>query len=74
MTGAGVVVYTKDGCSYSAAALAHWRGQGVEVEERNVQRDPRWAAELEDLIGRRRVPVVVRGEEVTVGFGGSCSF
>lgn len=67
-----VVIYGKDSCPYTADALASHKAKGGDVEYVNVTRD---AAALERMLalsgGQRRVPVIVEGGQVTIGFGGT---
>lgn len=69
---ARVIIYGKDSCPYTADALASYKARGASVEYVDVTRDP---AALERVLsltrGGRRVPVIVEGERVTVGFGGT---
>ncbi|MBA3948839.1 MAG: glutaredoxin family protein [Acidobacteria bacterium] len=68
----GVVIYGKDSCPYTADALASHKARGAAVEYVNVTRD---AAGMERMLaltgGQRRVPVIVEGGQVTIGFGGT---
>lgn len=66
----GVTIYTKTGCPYCAAACQYLEGQGTPFQEINVSRQPDKKAELIKVSGGRRVPVIVDGDEVTVGFNG----
>ena len=66
-----VVIFGKDACPYTQAALDEYRRRG-EVQYVNVKKS---SADLERMLvyskGQRRVPVIVDGERVTVGFGGT---
>ena len=66
-----VVIFGKDNCPYTQAALGAYRRRG-EVKYVNVKKS---SADLERMLvyskGQRRVPVIVEGENVTVGFGGT---
>lgn len=66
-----VVIFGKDSCPYTADALAAYRAKRA-VEYLNVLRDP---AALDRMLaltgGKRRVPVIVEGDRVTIGFGGT---
>jgi glutaredoxin 3 len=67
-----VIIYTKPGCPYCAAAKASLKAEGIEYEEFNVKKDPEALQRMLEINGGRRVvPTIVRGEEVTVGFGGT---
>jgi len=66
-----VLIFGKDSCPYTNAALDHYRAQGT-VEYFNVKKN---AADLERMLsysrGERRVPVIVDQGKVTIGFGGT---
>jgi glutaredoxin 3 len=66
-----VLIFGKDTCPYTNAALDHYRAQGA-VEYFNVKKN---AADLERMLGysrgERRVPVIVEDGKVTIGFGGT---
>ena len=67
-----VLIYGKDSCPYTAAAVEDYQARNVPVRYVNVKKD---RAELDKMIaltgGGRRVPVIVEGGRVTVGFGGT---
>jgi glutaredoxin 3 len=67
-----VQIFGKDGCPYTQAARDQYVAQNIPFEYINVRKDP---ANLERMLevskGERRVPVIVEGEKVTIGFGGS---
>jgi glutaredoxin 3 len=67
-----VVMYSKPGCPYCAAAREDLTERGEDFEERDATANPAWKAEL---MGYTRnvgmVPTIVRtgdGEHVQVGF------
>ncbi len=66
-----VVTYTKPGCPYCAAAKEDLNEKGVTFEERDVTSDPAIKEEAIGKSGVSAVPIIVRGGEVSVGFGGS---
>jgi len=67
----GVTIYTKPGCPFCMAAKADLRLKGVEYTEYNVKADPEKLKEMLQLNGDlRRVPTIVYGDRVTVGFAG----
>ena len=67
-----VTIYGKDSCPYTQAARSSYAEQGREVEYVNVLRDPEALRRMMALTdGKRRVPVIVDDDEVTVGFGGT---
>jgi glutaredoxin 3 len=66
-----VLIFGKDACPYTQAARDHYAGSGRPFEYLNVKKN---AAELERMLkysrGRRDVPVIVDGDQVTIGFAG----
>ena len=66
-----VLIFGKDTCPYTQAALDEYRRRG-EVTYVNVKKS---SADLERMLvyskGQRRVPIIVEGENVTIGFGGT---
>ena len=69
---AEVVIYGKDTCPYTQAAIEDYQARKVPFRYANVKKDK---AELEHMLaltnGRRQVPVIVEGGRVTIGFGGT---
>ena len=67
-----VTIFGKDTCPYTTAARDDYEKRGVTVHYVNVKKDP---AELQRMLGyskgRRAVPVIVDGDTVTIGFGGT---
>ena len=67
-----VLIYGKDGCPYTAAAIDDYQARKVPYRYINVKKD---RAALERMItlsgGRRQVPVIVEAGHVTIGFGGT---
>jgi glutaredoxin 3 len=64
-------IYTKPGCPYCAAAKDDMQRQGIRYTEHNVKADKSALRQMLDLNGgRRQVPTIVRGDEVSVGFNG----
>ena len=67
-----VVIYGKDACPYTRAAIEDCQERAVPFRYVNVKKDK---AELERMLalthGRRQVPVIVEGGRVTIGFGGT---
>lgn len=66
-----VVIFGKDHCPYTQAAVEDYKKRG-DVQYVNVKKS---SADLERMLtysrGQRRVPVIVEGEKVTIGFGGT---
>jgi len=66
-----VVIYTKPGCPYCAAARQDLEERGVPYEEISIKDNPKAVKEVMRLSnGKGIVPILVSGEEVKVGFGG----
>jgi glutaredoxin 3 len=67
-----VYIFGKDACPYTQAARDDFQRRQVLFEYINVKKNP---AELERMLGfskgRRAVPVIVDGDQVTIGFGGT---
>lgn len=66
-----VTIYTKPGCPFCMAVKADLKLKGVEYTEYNVAADTQRLEEMLQLNGgQRKVPTIVKGEKVTVGFAG----
>lgn len=67
-----VVLFTKPGCPFCAAAREDCRRRGVAFTERDVVAD---SAAREQMLalngGKRAVPTIVEGGRVRIGFKGS---
>ena len=63
-------MYSLSDCPTCAAARAEMTAQGTAFEERVVDVEPRWQAEVVRLTRQRTVPVFVKGDQVVVGFHG----
>lgn len=66
-----ILIFGKDTCPYTQAAVDDYKQRGP-VQYVNVKKS---SADLERMLvyskGQRRVPVIVDGEKVTIGFGGT---
>lgn len=66
-----VVIYTKVGCPYCAAAKKHYDNEGIPFEEIDVHKTPGAKDKVLELSqGQSIVPVIVDKGEVKIGFGG----
>jgi glutaredoxin 3 len=67
-----VLIFGKDACPYTQNARDHYAAGNISFQYVNVRKNP---AELERMLtysnGARRVPVIVDGGKVTIGFGGT---
>lgn len=67
-----LVIYTKPGCPYCAAAKEDFATRGLKYTEHDVTLDPAKKDEAIRLAkGVSAVPVIVDDGRITVGFGGS---
>jgi len=68
----GVQIYGKSDCPYTNAARRDFQTRGVQVEYFDVEEDATAMRRFLELArGDRRVPLIVDGERVSQGFGGS---
>lgn len=68
---AEVVIYTKPGCPFCAAAKEHYQNRGIVFDEINVIDDPSAQKKaLEFSGGERIVPVIVDRGKVKLGWDG----
>ncbi len=65
-----IKIYTKPGCPYCAAAKSDMDEKGISYDEIDVKSDANDLDKMIGLSGGRTVPVIVDGDNVTVGFGG----
>ena len=67
-----ITIFGKDACPYTQAAIDDHQARGVQFAYVNVKKDQ---VQLDRMLlytkGQRRVPVIVDGDQVTVGFGGT---
>jgi len=67
-----VQIFGKDGCPYTQKARDHYTDQKIPFQYFNVKKN---VADLQRMLdyskGARRVPVIVDGDSVTIGFGGT---
>ncbi len=65
-----VIVYTKDNCPYCAKLLEELKEKGIQFREINLSHDRRALKEVKEKYGADRVPVLVEGEKVIIGYEG----
>jgi len=67
-----VLIFGKDGCPYTQNARDHYEAEHIPFQYLNVKKN---AADLQKMLeyskGARRVPVIVDGDRITIGFGGT---
>ncbi len=65
-----VEIYTKSGCPYCAAAKEDFRKRGEQFTELDIYQNKDKAENIFRKAGRRVVPIIVKGEQIKVGFNG----
>ncbi len=66
-----ILIYGKDTCPFTTAARDALKNEGKAVDYIDVLADPdQLDAMLKLTDGRRQVPVIVEGGQVTIGFRG----
>ena len=67
-----VLIFGKDNCPYTSRARTDYTNRNIPFEYIDVLGD---SASMKKMIGlaggKREVPVIVEGEKVTIGFGGT---
>ncbi len=63
-----IIVYSADWCAFCHAAKNYFTQQGVEFEERNIEKDPAFMQESVDKSGQMGIPVIDMDGEIIVGF------
>lgn len=67
-----VLIFGKDSCPYTQAARDDYVRRHYTVQYFDVKKDPQALQRMLDYsTGQRRVPVIVEGGRVTIGFGGT---
>ena len=64
------VLYVKDGCPYCEKMKNELDQKGIGYEEKNVSSDRQALQEAKQKYGADKVPVLVAGDEVTIGYKG----
>ncbi len=67
-----VLIFGKDNCPYTSDAREDYSKRNIHFDYINVIKNP---DEMERMLefskGQRDVPVIVEGDKVTIGFGGT---
>jgi glutaredoxin 3 len=67
-----VLIFGKRSCPYTQAARDHYAAENIPFEYIDVKKN---ASDLARMLGyskgARKVPVIVDGEKVTIGYGGT---
>ncbi len=64
------IIYSKEGCPYVAKLIGELQERGVDYEEINLTFDREALKEVKEKYGADRVPVLVEGDKVTIGYHG----
>ena len=68
---AEVLIFGKDAWPYTRAAREAFAKEGRQIEYYNVVKDPKHLdTMLQHSRGARKIPVIVEGEAITIGFDG----
>ncbi len=65
-----VIIYIISNCPFCKAAKEDLQKRGIEYQEIDVTQNPEAEEKVVQIAGKRVVPVIVKGEKVTVGFKG----
>ncbi len=63
-----ITIYSADWCAFCHAAKQYFDKLGVSYEERNIERDPKYAEESVQKSGQTGIPVIDIDGEIIVGF------
>lgn len=66
-----ITVYTKEGCPYCAKLMGELREKGIAFSEVVVSNDPGALNLVKEKYKADKVPVLVEGERVTIGYKGA---
>lgn len=66
-----VTIYTKPGCPFCEGVKEDLEKRGIPYTEYNIRLNPEALSQMLEINGgRRHVPTIVQGNQVTVGFQG----
>ena len=66
-----IIIYTTPTCPFCNAAKEDLDRKGIKYTEIDVSKDAEGLEKMVRISGKRLVPVMLNGENVTVGFGGT---
>jgi len=66
-----ITIYITTTCPFCKAAKEDLDRRGIKYKEIDVSKDDDALEKMVKISGKRLVPVMVNGENVTVGFGGT---
>ncbi len=64
----GITVYVKEGCPYCARLIKDLKDRKVDYTEINITYDREAYKKLKEEYKADRVPVLVEGDKITVGY------
>ena len=66
-----ITVYTHPDCAYSTAVKIDYNNRKITFHEIDISLHPEAIPELEKITGGEHItPVIVTGDEITIGFNG----
>jgi glutaredoxin 3 len=63
-----ITVYSADWCAYCHAVKQYFDGLGIKYEEKNVEKEPKYAEEAVKKSGQMGIPVIDIDGTIIVGF------
>lgn len=63
-----VIVYSATWCAFCHAAKEYFDKLGIKYEDRDVEKDPKWAQESVSKSGQMGIPVIDIGGTIIIGF------
>jgi len=66
-----VTLYSKEGCPFVAKLINELQEKAVDYEEINLTYDQEALQKVKEQYGADRVPFLVEGDNVTIGYHGS---
>lgn len=63
-----VTIYSADWCAYCHATKQYLDKKNVKYEERNIEKNPEYATEAEELSGQSGIPVLDIDGKIIIGF------
>jgi glutaredoxin 3 len=66
-----IIIYTTPTCPFCKSAKEDLDRKGIKYREVDVSKDAEGLEKMVRISGKRLVPVMLDGENITVGFGGT---
>ena len=66
--GKNVIVYSAEWCPYCHKAIDYFAEKKINIEVRDVSRNPNYAKEVVEKSGQTGIPVITIGNDVIIGF------